>query len=268
VIIAWSATVVLAGLFGFVNVMRVTSWRLLPSPYLLKRSMQIGYRSWITVLGIFLMLRIHAFLFTALLSDPDIVEVQTADFSVCFRSFNLLQRFSNIVGIVLFAKIVQESRKKSFEMTVKIIRNVLMISLSLSLILAVTGKLFILIISSDEYVTAYIPLLIMLPGIICINIGTIMNNVYWGHGYQWKIILAPYAASVLIVLLDMHLIPAYGVAGATFTFSLAACIWFLYVAFWYRVDSGIPLKDIFIPKKEDFRFMYRRFKSILPGTGS
>ena len=59
-----------------------------------------------------------------------------------------------------------------------------------------------ILMAKKEYLPAYYPLLIMLPGICAANAGSVINNFYWGRNYPLKIIAVPYIFTLFALGLD------------------------------------------------------------------
>ena len=110
---------------------------------------------------------------------------------------------------------------------------------------------------------AYLPLILLLPGIVAVNAGSIINNLYWGHGYPYKVILAPFAVTVVGVLLDIVLLPVLGIGGISLSFSVMGVLWCIYMVIVFRNDSGFPLHAIVFPQHEDIAQAISRIKDAL-----
>ena len=212
---------------------------------------KIGARAWMAVLGMFLMTNIHAFTVGTLAGSVTEGLVMVAIFSVSFRVFSLFQRGADVAGTVLYSHVVQQDETASSRMTMLVTRNIILLSIVFALLGAVFGKVIILIISSSRYIEAYIPLLFMLPGIVCINAGSVINNYYWGRTYPLKIIVAPFVAAVFGLFLNVLLVPRIGVSGATLSFSLMSVLWFVYQVVRFANDSGRGFYEVLVPRVSD-----------------
>ncbi|MFC1528668.1 lipopolysaccharide biosynthesis protein, partial [Candidatus Latescibacterota bacterium] len=227
---------------------------------------KIGVRAWMAVLGMFLMTNIHAFSIKPLTGSSEEGWIMVAMFSVSFRVFSLFQRGADVAGTVLYSHIVQQDDKTGGRMTMLVTRNIILVSVGFAIISALTGKALILIISSSRYMAAYNPLLLMLPGIIAVNAGSVINNYYWGRTYPLKIICAPFFASLIGLGLNIVLVPEIGVSGATLSFSLMSVVWFMYQVAWFVKDSGYKMTEVLVPHLSDVKLVISRInKNIFRG---
>jgi len=182
---------------------------------------------------------------------------------VCFRVFQLFQRGSDITGSILYADVARNAEKPGFKKTMLVSRNIILFSVLFGICAGLFGKPLIIIIAKSTYLDAYIPLLVMLPGIVAMNTGTVLNSSYWGRGYPFKVIISSYGAAVVGLALDIVLIPRYGACGVALSFSVMSICWFIYIVEVFRRDSGYRLSEILIPHYSDIEHIMLRIKKKL-----
>lgn len=236
-----------------------------PSLKILSMSGKIGARAWIAVLGMFLLANIHAFSIKPFAGSGEEGWIMVALFSVGYRVFSVFQRGADVAGAILYSHVVQQDDKTSFKMTMMVTRNIILIMVFFAVLTALAGKALIIIISSSKYITAYIPMLVMLPGMVAVNAGSVINNYYWGRTYPFKIISAPYVAVVIGMALNYILIPRMGLSGAALSFSLMNVMWFMFETTLFLRDSGYKMHEVLIPRLSDVIHVMRRFNQKLPG---
>lgn len=263
VIIAWVSGIVAAALWALTANISAHGLSPFPSWTIFRESRSIGLRAGVAIIGMFLMTTIHVFVLEPITRGTGEGLVMIAIFSVCYRIFQLFQRFADVTGTLLLSHIVQRDRDTGFRITAISVRNIVLLSLALCMGGILLGKSLILIISDSKYISAYFPLLLMLPGIVAINAGSLINGFYWGHGYPYRIILAPFAATVLGLALDIILIPRWGVSGATFSFSVMGVAWMLYIVNSFSRDSGMRFDEILVPRYSDLVFVVSRLINAL-----
>ena len=164
---------------------------------------------------------------------------------------------------MLYAIVARNAEKSDYKLTMLVCRNIIFFSLLFSICVGLFGKLLIIIISKSTYLSAYVPLLLMLPGIVAMNTGTILNSSYWGRGYPFKVIIPSYGAALIGLALDIILIPKIGASGAALSFSIMSIIWFIYIVEIFREDSGFHFTEIIIPHYPDVVYIMERLKSKL-----
>jgi O-antigen/teichoic acid export membrane protein len=253
VIAAWITATAVSALWAYLANASGGGISLRPSWAVFGRSREIGFRAFLAVIGMFLMINIHSFAIEPVSRKTGEGLVMVAMFSVCFRVFQLFQRVADVTGSHLLSYVVQRDRETGFRMTARSARGVFFFSCAAAFIALLFGKYLVLIVADSRYSPAHIPLLVMLPGMIAVNTGSVLNNFYWGNRYPFRIILAPVAAAALGLALDVLLFPRMGMSGVTLSFSLASAAWMAYVITMFCRDSGMRLSEFFFPSAEELR---------------
>ena len=266
VVIAWFCGIITGAFWAYFSLVEYSGFTWKPSWKVFTQSGNIGYRAWIAVLGMFLMVNIHTFVLKPITGNTEEGLVLVAIFSVCFRFFQLLQRVSNVSGTILLSHVVQEDKETGFIRTMKVTRNIILFSIVFSMFGVTIGKPIITLISTSAYDIAYVPLLIMLPGIVAVNATSVMNGMYWGHGYPYKVILVPYFVTIIGLIIDFLCVPVMGVSGAALSFTVMSLIWFIYVVLIFHNDSGLRLRDIMITNKEDIFLVTTKIRHAVSGA--
>lgn len=238
-------------------------YSLKPSLRVFGMSGKLGMRSAGAVVGVFLLIYLPAFSIEPLAGSVGDGLVTVGIFSVCFRIFQLFQRGSDVTGSILYAQVARQTERSGYRVTKLVSRNLIMLSLLFSVIGGVLGKYLIIIIADSTYLDAFVPFLLMLPGIVAINVGSVINGSYWGRGYPLKVIIPPYIAGLVGLVMNIHLIPRYGASGAAFSFSVSGVMWFVYMVEIFRRDTAYSLGEIVLPRFEDAVYVYSRTKQFL-----
>lgn len=157
----------------------------------------------------------------------------------------LLWQLPNSVSFVIFPKAAGTDREKMNRFTPRVFWIVLAISLVGAIMLTLGGKLIIRLIFSTSFLDAYVPLLILLPGVVLLGIGKVLTNDIAGRGYpQYNSIISG-AALVITVTLDLALIPRMGIVGAALAATVAYSLTFvLAVVFYLVVSRRLPMVDV------------------------
>ncbi|MFC1538345.1 lipopolysaccharide biosynthesis protein [Candidatus Latescibacterota bacterium] len=261
VFVALLISTVAAALWSIFSSIISNGFSFRPSMKVFKMSGKMGLRAAVAVTGIFLMINVHPFALNSL-GSLALVGI----FAICFRLFQLFQRGSDVTGTVLYSSVAQNGEKSGYRLTMNVCRNLLFFSTFFAVISGLLGKLLIIIIADRSYLDAYFPLLLMLPGIVFMNTGTVLNSSYWGRGYPFKVILAPYIMAGFGLIMDIILIPRIGIRGAALSFSIMSAVWFMYIVEIFRWDSGYRLHEILIIRYSDFTKIYSKIKDIITRT--
>jgi O-antigen/teichoic acid export membrane protein len=128
---------------------------------------------------------------------------------------------------------------------------------------AVLGSAVILLLYGAHFRHAVAPMLVLIPGVWFLGIGGVVQADLSGRGRPGlPSKLAGVAAAVTLVL-DLALIPPLGVLGAALASVAAYTVYGVSSLAVLRDVSGIPLRRLVVPTREDF-MLYWRFLRRIP----
>jgi O-antigen/teichoic acid export membrane protein len=162
-------------------------------------------------------------------------------YGVAVTLAELLWRLPNSVAFVIFPKAASTSQESMNRFTPKVFWIVLAISSMGALGLALLGKLVIHVIFSDAFEAAYLPMLVLLPGVVLLGACKVLANDIAGRGFPQYNSIVSGSVLVITVGLDLALIPKIGILGAAITSTVAyASSLVLSVIFYLRVSRSQP----------------------------
>lgn len=137
------------------------------------------------------------------------------------------------------------------------VRNYLILVVVAAVANAGVGSLIILVAFGSEFSPAVLPMLVLLPGVCMLGLGTVISGDLRGRDRPGlSSVLAGLAAAATIGL-DVVLIPPFGVMGAAVASVIAYSTYgTLSVLALHRV-ADLPLRDLVVPTRADAD-MYRR----------
>jgi O-antigen/teichoic acid export membrane protein len=147
--------------------------------------------------------------------------VNVGIYSVAVMLAELLWQFPNSIAFVIFPKASASTPQEMNAFTPRVFRATLGITTAAALVLAVLGKPFIEIVYTSAFSSAYGALLVLLPGVVLLGGGKVLTNEIAGRGYAHYNSINSGVALVITVLLDLLLIPRYGIVGAALASSIA-----------------------------------------------
>ncbi len=157
-------------------------------------------------------------------------------YSVSTRIGETLWFLPTAVGFVIMPKAASTSAKKMNKFTPVVFTITLLITLIGALFWALLGRPFINLIFGPAFMSAYQPLLILLPGIVLLGGGKVLTNEITGRGYPHYNAVAAAVGLGFTILLDIVLIPKWGIAGAAVASSVAySVVFFTAAGFYLRV---------------------------------
>jgi O-antigen/teichoic acid export membrane protein len=172
-------------------------------------------------------------------------------YSVSVGLAEILWYFPNAVGFVIFPKATATKPEVMSAFTPKVFLITLGVTALGAIGLMVLGKTFIQLIYSFAFVDAYIPMLVLLPGVILLGGAKVLTNEIAGRGYPQYNSINAGIALILTVIFDLILIPRFGILGAALASSIAyAVIFFTSVGFYLVVSRSVTESNLEDYKQE------------------
>jgi O-antigen/teichoic acid export membrane protein len=123
----------------------------------------------------------------------------------------------------------------------------------------------IVVLFGQDYKESISPFLFMLPGVVLFSLSKILANDFVGRGYPEINSYIAIVVAFLNVILNIILIPKYGVVGAalstSFCYGIDALIKVIYFSHLHKISL---LKFVMI-KKSDFKLYQTNFMSLING---
>ena len=158
-------------------------------------------------------------------------------YTVTVTLAELLWYLPNAVGFVIFPKAAATKPEEMNVFTPRVVRITIGLTALGALGLGIVGRPLINFVFSSAFIDAYIPLLVLLPGVVLLGGSKVLTNEIAGRGYPHYNSLNAALALVVTVVLDLLLIPRYGVLGAALASSIAyAIILFAAIGFYLTVS--------------------------------
>ena len=164
------------------------------------------------------------------------------------------------VQLILAPHIASSNSTSSSEVTTVCERNLCLLMLILLIIFLQIDKFLINIAFGQAFFSAYLPLRYLLPGIFALSLSKVLSADFIGRGKPEVTTLASSVALVLNVLLNLVLIPTYGIIGAAIASSISYSTQTFILSFVFLQVTPYRLKDLFIITKEDIQ-LYREIYS-------
>lgn len=260
-LISWVVSQGLFAVVGFGLVARSVPWSRLT------RGRPFSYGSQLIAFGLkthmgnmlkFLQYRLDVLIVGFFLSPA-----QVGYYVVAMSISELVWKLPNAVGAVLLPKVAGVTKKEytsAFTSTVS--RHVTLVTvLSLALLLG-TARPLIDILYGMAFRPAYEPLLILMPGALCLSVWKVLASDLIAQGYPGLYGLSALVSVLTMVTLDLLLIPSLGVSGAAAASSVAYIVAAALLLAMYSRITGTPFLQCVLPSKEDFD-LYRRIWSAL-----
>ena len=138
-----------------------------------------------------------------------------------------------------------------------IVRNAVFMTLVGAALMFVVSRQLILVVFGSGMTPALHPLWLLLPGIVTLTAAKVISSYLSGIGKPTYSTYVGAGTVALTVILDLVLIPRFGIEGAAvassivYTLTAATYVWIL------RVESGAGLLETLVVRPSDF-VRYRR----------
>ncbi len=117
---------------------------------------------------------------------------------------------------------------------------------------AVLGQWFFPFVFGETFNNMYVPMLLLLPGILSLSVLALLSAYFSGKGNIRINIKGAFAALIFVVVANFFLVPLYGIYAAAIVSSVAYTINLLYSLQQFRKDYAIGVQEFFIWKKSDY----------------
>lgn len=167
-------------------------------------------------------------------------------YSVAVFMAELIIKVPAIAGNVLFPKISKGVDQATINLTLRIARLSGLLSIIISVGVLIVGGYLLRLAFGNEFNDAYVPMVMLLPGVIALSFNVVLANYYAGMGYPFISILAQFVALITNIALNLFMIPHYGIIGAAISSSVAYIVMFLMIALDFSRRNSVPLTRIII----------------------
>lgn len=216
---------------------------------LLRRMLSFGVRSYVQVVTAHLLLRIDVYMVQAFLGPS-----QTAFYALALHFTELVLEVPQAIGLVLYPKLAALPEEEVHRLTAQTCRRTLMVTVPAAVALAVFGPWVITLWYGEPYAPAGAPLPWAAVGVAMMSIFVIITRNFTSRQKQRVNTFAGLLALGTNVGLNLVLIPAYGIVGASLATAIAytgACV-VLIVAF--LRESGLRWTEVILPSRDDLTY--------------
>lgn len=184
-------------------------------------------------------------------------------FSVGTSLAELIWQIPAAIGMVLFSKSANTtSERESVLRAAQLLRITTFLLIFICGIFWVASPVLVSILYGNDYLAAINVIRYLLPGILIMVIFKILNADLAGRGYPLFALSAYSIPLVVNIVLNIYLIPKYGIDGAAIASSISYSIGGITFALIYSKKEQVKLKDLLIVNMSDFNKMVSKFKKI------
>jgi O-antigen/teichoic acid export membrane protein len=256
--IAHASADLMAGVVFFIMLWRYDRRPKKPDLALLGESLVFGIKSYVSNLMRQLSLRLDVFLLTVLAAGG----IQaTGVYSVATSVAELILFVPQSIRLSLFPMVAASSTVEANRLTSQASRHTLFLTTACGAIIAILAGRIIPFLYGDNFAAAVFPLLILLPGVVMLSQAHIFYGDLTGRGRPGTTAISALLSLMVTIVLDIILIPRYGIAGAALAATCAYGLEFAIAGCFFLFYSGLSWKDVFLFRRSDLRHYYGYFNN-------
>jgi len=229
-------------------VRRLTVIRLSVKLRVLKESLGYGVKVYLANIFTFLSYRLDILLVSYFLGAT-----QVGFYALAVAMAEMAWFIPNAVKTILFPQVSSSDRASSGRLAAMVARHTLVLSVLACAALAAVGRWAIELLYGPEFLPSFLPLLILLPGIIGNSVASLAAAYLSGIGKPVFATYASLASLAVNVALNLILIPMWGIAGAAAATSVSYCLNCLILLLAFYRQSRIEPRDVLLMKAEDLK---------------
>lgn len=201
----------------------------------------------------FLVMRVDYFFTAKFCTDTEL-----SNYIQVSKLGQLLLLLPTMIATVVFPYTSGGNREEMAVKTIKVCRVLILLFLMAATIIAATGYWIFPWIFGSRFNQMFLPLLLLLPGILCLTVLTIVSAYLDGIKKIWLAVAGNIAALIFIVIADYIFIPLYGIKAAAAISSIGYFICTAVSLYWFLKYSNATIKDFFKWERTDFDFLRKK----------
>ena len=170
-------------------------------------------------------------------------------------SVNLIQIFwllPNSISVVLFPYLSEKNNTKLKEEKTLILGRIIFTMLAfIGTIALITSSLLITFFYGKDFASSSSVFNILLISSVPYGLITVYSSFLAANGMQIKNMRASFLGLISTIILDVLMIPKYGIIGAAFASSISYFLTSIYVIFTMKNYLRVKVLDLFLLKKND-----------------
>lgn len=189
--------------------------------------------------------------------------VQTGLYSIALLFFEIMQKLPNTIGTLVLSRTAADSSSSNSDNTERLVRAMLFIDLIFLFVLALLGKVIIVIVFGIEFVDSVNLLMYLFPSLFFIGPASVLYAYFMGKGYPKKIIILNAIAAVSTVILLFLFINSSGITVVPIITSAIISIWTLVLMVFFVFETKTSFRQLLFITKADIQYLISSVKSLL-----
>jgi len=221
------AALVCSLIASFTRLRRLATDTLVPSWALFNRGIGMGLRAYLACFLGFLVVRLDLLMVKYMMGSA-----QAGYYSIAANMADYILLLPTSIALILFPKLAaMGDPSKQWTVAGKVTWGATAILLPLIAVCALLAHPAIRIAFGKAYLPSVIPFLLLLPGVFCLSLETIIAQFLASVGFPLSLVFAWLAACVLKISLNLWAIPHYGIKGASVASTICYSV-MLFLVLW------------------------------------
>jgi O-antigen/teichoic acid export membrane protein len=219
-------------------------------------SLSFGFKQHLGTVSQFLNYRFDLLIVAALLSPAEV-----GLYFVAVLVAETIWYIPNSLSQILYAQTASSDTQTANAFTPLVCRSTVLLTFIAVLVLFSISGIVIPWLFKSQFLPSVIALKLLLPGIFSLSISKVLGSDLVGRGFPQYTSFASFISLVLTVILDLILIPYFGIRGASLVSTVAYSANAVIVLYLFIRTTKVRLFDILVIKKADFVYylgMFRR----------
>jgi len=181
-------------------------------------------------------------------------------YAMATAAAELLLTLPNSLTVPLFSFFMKKNKDDKDSVTPIVLRVLMFSMVTLSIVFAVFGEILILILFGEAYLPAYVPLTLLLPGIVFLSYCSLVRLDFLGRNMPGTVSVISGFAVALNIGLNLLLINDYGINGVAMASTVSYFIAAIGLHIVHRKMTGLTLRETLILQKSDVEMLTKVIK--------
>lgn len=226
--------------------------------HILRRNLSFGIRLYPGNIAQFLNYRFDVFL-VAFFWGP----VQVSFYIIATSLAEKLWEIPNAIRTVLLYKVASSDANMGKVTTECVIRVITVLVGGMCLMVALISYPLIHWLFGTDYLSSVPALVFLMPGIWTLSIGKLLAVHLTGSGRPEVGTLGAIVSLIVTIVLDLLLIPKFGIVGASIASSISYSLATLVILVVFLRVTGGNLADVILLRREDILVLHQTFNNML-----
>jgi O-antigen/teichoic acid export membrane protein len=218
----------------------------------LKDKLTYGLNAYLGLLVFTLHLRLDIFLIGHLLNSE-----QVGFYVIAVGIAESIQYVDTSIVDAILYKITHFTQEKSLSLICRTNRHTTFIIILLVILLIVLSYPLVIFIYGRQYSPAILPLILLLPGLLTFSVTRqLASFIAFQLGRPRINLIAALVGLIVNFMLNLYLIPLYGINGAAFASAISYALTAILVAWAFRWLSNASINETFVLTRKDLELYF------------